>query len=77
MGLKVGSCLTLKKELLENTHKLQSKKFYWEGAPMGRAERQGNQGEERKGLLGDEARGRDRDQACRDLEGGILQAKED
>ena len=34
-GPKVGSCLTLRNELSEETHVLTSKRFYWERAPLG------------------------------------------
>ena len=35
-GLKVGSCLTLRNELCEETNVL-TRRFYWEGVPGWRA----------------------------------------
>ena len=52
-GPRVGSCLTLRNELSEETHSCrQSKRLYWEGEPRWRAGGQGSPG----GLLSHVAR---------------------
>ena len=44
-GPQLGSCLTIRNELSEETHVLINKRFYWERAPGWRAGGYGNPGE--------------------------------